>query len=138
LRLNRQYEVDALKRNAAELQTARQQAQDELKAAQVQQAVANNMVTTAQLRASAAQQNLTTFDSQFFTPDVWNSMADQMRRLYRRYFHMALRSARLMQKAYNFETDQQLKPDQARLLARRGQRSTWCRCVDGRHPELHL
>lgn len=107
-RLNRQYEIDALKRDAAELQTARVQAQAEVTAAQIRANVAQSAVNTARLRAAAAQQSLDAFDNQFFTPDIWYRMGDEMWRLYRRYFDMAIRSARLMQQAYNFETDQSM------------------------------
>lgn len=108
MRLNQKYEVDAMKRTAQELQIAAKQGADEVKAAQIRAAAAQSAITTAQLRAQAAQQSLSAFDNQFFTPDVWHRMSDQMWRLYRRYFDMAIRSARLMQQAYNFETDQSL------------------------------
>jgi hypothetical protein len=71
-------------------------------------AAANAATAVAALHAEAAQQNLTAFDSQRFTPDVWQRMADTMWRLYRRYLEMALKTALMMQRAYNFETDQAL------------------------------
>lgn len=108
-RLNREYEVDALKRQSTEMNLAVGQAQAELAAANARAAAANAAVTIAQLRASAAQQNLAAFDDQTFTPDVWYRMGDAMRRLYNRYFTMALKVARTMQQAYNFETDQTLQ-----------------------------
>jgi hypothetical protein len=63
----------------------------------------------ARIRARGAQQLLEAFDDQFFTPEVWQRMGDTMYGLYRRYFAMAMRAARLMQQAYNFETDQSLQ-----------------------------
>ena len=104
----RQYEIDQLQRTADELHTAAAQAQAEASAAQVRVAAANAEVTVAQLRASGAQQVLAAFDSAFFTPDVWHAMAQTMYGLYERYFGMALKVAKTMQAAYNFETDQSL------------------------------
>jgi hypothetical protein len=108
-RYNRDYEVAALNRQAAEMATAANQAAAEAAAANARVNAANAAVGVARLRGQAAQQNLATFDSQTFTPDVWYRMADEMKRIYRRYLTMALRAARLMQQAYNFETDQSLK-----------------------------
>ncbi len=107
-RLNREYEVDSLRRQANEAGLAAQQSQAELRAAQARAAAANAAVAVASLRANAAQQTLNAFDSQFFTPDVWQRMSEVMWRLYRRYLSMAMRVARTMQQAYNFETDQSL------------------------------
>jgi hypothetical protein len=104
----RQYQIDQLQRTAAEMQSARTQAQDEANAAQARVDAANSEVAAAQLRATGAQQVLDAFDSSFFTPDVWHAMAQTMYGLYQRYFTMALRVAKLMQAAYNFETDQSL------------------------------
>ncbi len=107
-RLNRQYEVDALNRQATEMGIANAQATAELAAANARAAAARAGVAVAQVRAQAARQDLEAFDDQFFTADVWDRMGDVMRRLYGRYFNMALRAAQMMQQAYNFETDQSL------------------------------
>jgi hypothetical protein len=108
-RYNRDYEVAALRRQADEMQTAAVQAQAETAAANARVLAAAANTAVAGLRAQAAQQDLNAFDAQTFTPDVWSRMVDQMFRLYRRYLAMAVRAARLMQQAYNFETDQSLK-----------------------------
>jgi hypothetical protein len=108
-RLNREYEVDSLRRTADEMGVAALQAQQEVATAQARLTTAVATATVARLHAAAAQQNLQAFDAQTFTPDTWLRMADLMWRLYRRYFDMALKSALLMQQAYNFETDQALQ-----------------------------
>jgi hypothetical protein len=108
-RLSRQYEVAALNRQATEMALAANQAQAERAAAGARVAAADAAVSVARLRAQGARQLLNTFDSQFFTPDVWYAMGQTMWRLYRRYLDMALRTAKLMQQAYNFETDQSLR-----------------------------
>jgi hypothetical protein len=107
-RLNRQYEVDSLNRTSAEMALAADQAKQETAAAGATVTAALAAETVARLHAEGAQQSLQAFDSQTFTPDIWQRMADTMWRLYRRYLGMALNSALLMQRAYNYETDQAL------------------------------
>jgi hypothetical protein len=63
------------------------------------------MEVVADLRRSAAVDNLSAFDSQFFTPDVWYQMGQFMRSISSHYLTMAIKVARLMQRAYNFEND---------------------------------
>jgi hypothetical protein len=108
LRLTRQYEVDALNRQAAEMAKAQTQADDEARAATARAAAADAATAVAALKSQQATDDLQAFDQQFFTPDVWQRMADATYQLYRRYLTMAVRAARLMQQAYNFETDQAL------------------------------
>jgi len=108
-RLNQQYEVDSLQRTAGQMTIAAKQAAEEAAAGQARVAAAQAATAVARLHAEGAQQNLQAFDSQTFTPEVWQRMADAMWRLYRRYLDMALKTALLMQQAYNFETDQSLR-----------------------------
>lgn len=107
-RLNRQYEIDTMNRQTQEMEIAGLQAKAELNVANARAAAARAGVAVAQVRADGAAQNLTAFDNQFFTPEVWRRMGEVMLQLYHRYFNMALSTARLMQRAYNFETDQAL------------------------------
>jgi hypothetical protein len=107
-RLHREYELDSLGRQAVEAHLAADQAASELGAATARRDAAKAAVDVAALRAKAARQNLATFDSQTFTADVWHRMGDAMWRLYQRYLGMAITTARLMQRSYNFETDQSL------------------------------
>jgi len=107
-RQNQQFEVETLQDTAAELQTAAVQAQAEAAAAAARTEAAQAGLYAAQTRAADAANDLTVFDDQTFTPDVWNRLGNTMYTIYKRYFEMALRAARLMQQAYNFETDQSL------------------------------
>jgi tetratricopeptide (TPR) repeat protein len=107
-RLNQQYEVDSMNRQAQEMQLAATQALDEVAASQAQQAAATAQANAATIRLQNAQGDVAAFNAQTFTPDVWSRMGDAMLKLYKRYFTMALKVARLMQQAYNFETDQSL------------------------------
>lgn len=104
-----QFQQDSLNNQANEMDIAANQAGAEAGAAQIRFQAAQAAKTAAVLRAQSMQQSLTTFDDQFFTPDVWYRMATAVKGLYQRYLGMALRAARMMQQAYNFETDQQLK-----------------------------
>jgi len=108
-RLNQQYEVDSMKRQAQEMQAATTQAQDELKASTAQQNAAQAQLNAANLRFTSAENDVAAFNAQTFTPDVWHRMGNAMLKIYQRYFAMALKVARMMQQAYNFETDQSLQ-----------------------------
>lgn len=108
-RLNRQYEVDRMRRQAGQMQLAAQQAAAELTAAQARLTAADAAVSVAALRVNDARALVSAFEEQTFTPEVWWRMGERMERIYRRYLTMALRVARLMQQAYNFETDQSLR-----------------------------
>ncbi|MBV8140101.1 MAG: hypothetical protein JO121_31340, partial [Deltaproteobacteria bacterium] len=108
-RYTRQYEIAAMQREANELGLAATQAGDEAAAAKARTNAAKAAKAVADAHQQAATQNLAAFDEQFFTPDVWYRLANASYRLYRRYLYMAIRTARLMQRAYNFETDQTLR-----------------------------
>ncbi|GEA90251.1 hypothetical protein [Cellulomonas cellasea] len=107
-RLNRDYEVDRMRRQAAQLLQAEAQAVAERAAARARLAAADAAVAVADLRARHADELVAVFDDATFTPEVWWRMGEVMHGIYRRYLTMALRVARLMQQAYNFETDQAL------------------------------
>jgi Tc toxin complex TcA C-terminal TcB-binding domain len=108
-RANRAYEVAALQRQSAEMHQAEDQAEAEFVAAVARRDAMRAGVAVARAQAVGARDALAAFDNQFFTPDVWQRMAWSMWRLYQRYLTMAVRTARLMQRAYNFETDQSLR-----------------------------
>ena len=103
--ITRNYELAAMDRQTAEMQQAAAVAQAQLDAARARVEVAQQMEVVAQLRAQAAQQNLNAFNNQFFTPEVWYQMGRFMRSISASYRYKAIRIARLMQRAYNFEND---------------------------------
>jgi hypothetical protein len=111
---NQQYEIDSLNRQANELAAAQAQANAEATAAAAQTRAAQAAADVAEIRAQGANALLGAFDTQTFTADVWQRMGDTLYRLYQRYLSMALYAAKLMQCAYNFETDSSLtviRPD---------------------------
>lgn len=103
-----QYEIGAMNRTVTEMQAAAVQAQDDLVASQAAAQAAQAQVTVADVRATGAAAMVSQFNSQYFTPDVWAAMSQDVYNLYKRYFKMAIKVAKLMQQAYNFETDQTL------------------------------
>ncbi len=105
---SRDYEVGSLNRTVAEMQAAATQAQADLTASVANATAAQAQVTVANVRLVGSQAMVNQFDSQYFTPDVWAAMASNSYHLYKRYLNMAIKVARLMQQAYNFETDQTL------------------------------
>jgi hypothetical protein len=113
-RLNRDYEIKAMSRQVDELTGAAAQAADEQAAASKRVDAANAAVAAARLRSTHATQLLQQFDGELFQPEVWQRLGDFLFALYQRYLAMALRAARQMQQAYNFENDESvdlIKPD---------------------------
>lgn len=104
-RVSQQYQVDSMNRTTKEMQQAVTQAQDELKAANAQVTAANANLAVAQLEAQCSAQTLSVFNSDTFSPQVWRAMGDFVEAIYERYMGMALKAAKLMQQAYNFEND---------------------------------
>lgn len=103
--ITRNYELAAMKRQIEELKQAEIVAQEQVDMANAQVNVAKQNENISILRKQAAQDNLNAFDNQLFTPEVWNQMGLFMRDISNSYFQMALKIARLMQRAYNFEND---------------------------------
>ncbi|QIG39964.1 tetratricopeptide repeat protein [Microbacterium sp. 4R-513] len=104
-RQQREYEIDAMRRQAAELEAAAVQAGAEVAASQARAAATQAQANAAAVRVQNAQQLLAAFDDQRFTPDVWNALGDRMSQISGRYLAMALDVAKRMQRAYNFEND---------------------------------
>ncbi|WP_345801299.1 hypothetical protein AAIB33_17860 [Microbacterium sp. AZCO] len=104
-RQQRDYEIDTLNRQAAELDAAATQAGKEVAASQARAAATQAQAHAAAVRVANAQQLLSAFDDQRFTPDVWNALGDRMSHISDRYLTMALDVAKRMQRAYNFEND---------------------------------
>jgi hypothetical protein len=113
-RLQRQYEIDSMRRQQADLQAAANQATSERVAAQARATAARASAAAAGVRVDGALELVDAFDQQRFTPDVWNKLGERMNALSERYLVMGLDVAKLMQRAYNFENDTArtlIKPD---------------------------
>ncbi|MFE9174375.1 hypothetical protein ACFYNZ_33895 [Streptomyces kebangsaanensis] len=104
-RLSQEYEIASLDRTVREMQAVSAQAQDELNVAHLRVGVAQGQVALAQLRVQEAQAEQQALASANFTATDWKAAGDRLYTLYRGYLDAALRTARLMQQAYNFEND---------------------------------
>lgn len=104
-RLQSQYEIDRMNREANLLDAVAAQAAQERAAAQARVIAAQASASASQVRVNSAVELLNAFDKQRFTPDVWHLLGDRMNQLSQRYLAMALDVAKRMQRAYNFEND---------------------------------
>lgn len=104
-RLQRQYEINSMRRQQADLEASAEQAKKERQAAQARAGAAKASAYAAAVRVNGALELVDAFDEQRFTPDVWNKLGERMNGLSQRYLSMALDVAKLAQRAYNFEND---------------------------------
>ena len=107
--INFQLEISNLDRAIAELQVSRDQAVAQLELAQVRVAVAEQGRHIAQVQLRNAEENLEFARNKTFTVELWSNLANTMREISDVYMQRALEVAHLMQAAYNFEFDQDLR-----------------------------
>jgi tetratricopeptide (TPR) repeat protein len=107
-RRTREYELAKMDDNIADLAGAVDIAQEMLNAAEARLRVAQIAAEASAERAAMAEESLEAFDSEMFTPEVWAKMASVMRGISTAYLHDAIRLAKLMQRAFNFENDTQI------------------------------
>lgn len=105
LRLQREYEINRLNRQASELDAALVQARAELNAANARVAAIQAAANAAQVRVQSARDILAAFEDQRFTPELWHQLGEKLNQLTQRYLVMALDIAKKMQRSYNFEND---------------------------------
>ena len=103
------YELQKMQDNIDELQKAIPIAQAQLTSASARVKSAEIEWQAALQRASLADASLAAFDNDFFTPETWQKMSDIMRDISRSYLHRGIGIAKLMERAYNFDNDTQLK-----------------------------
>ncbi len=107
-RKTRDYELARMQDNIDELARTINVAQDQLDAAARRTVAAELSYQAARSRAQMADSALDAFDDEFFTPETWGKMADVLRDISRSYLFRAIRTAKLMERAYNFENDTSL------------------------------
>ena len=127
-----------MRRQAEELARAQTQAEDEAKASQARAAAADAGAAVASLKAKTRSATCRRSTSSSSRPTSGSGWPTRSYQLYRRYLTMAIRSARLMQQAYNFETDQALDSIRAEYSDQRVNGLLGADAADGRHPVLHL
>jgi hypothetical protein len=104
-RRTREYELAKMDDNITDLAGAVDIAQEMLNAAEARLRVAEIAAEASGEREAMAEESLDAFDSEMFTPEVWAKMAWVMRGISTAYLHDAIRLAKLMQRAFNFEND---------------------------------
>jgi len=107
-RKTREYELQKMQDNIDELTKAITVAQEQYDGAKRRTAASEIAWQAALQRAQMANASLIAFDNEFFTPETWNKMSNIMRDIARSYLFRAIRIAKLMERAYNFENDAEL------------------------------
>jgi Tc toxin complex TcA C-terminal TcB-binding domain len=108
-RKTRAYELEKMQDTIDQLAQAIEIAEEQLDASRNRAAAAEIAWLAAEQREGLADGTLDAFDDEFFTPETWSKMADVMRDIARSYLFRAIRIAKLMERAYNFENDTVLK-----------------------------
>lgn len=101
--ISRERELNNMDRRISELGAARAVAQAQQVTAQHQVEAALLQGQIATLRRQQAEQQLAQFDSEEFTPDLWNRLANQIRAISESYLEQAVIIARLMEQSFEFE-----------------------------------
>jgi Tc toxin complex TcA C-terminal TcB-binding domain len=108
-RKTRDYELKKMQDNIDELTRGITIATDQHDAAVRRTLAAELAWEAAKQRAHMTSASLDAFDAEFFTPETWGKMADVMRDIAGNYLYRAIRIAKLMERAYNFENDTELR-----------------------------
>ncbi len=106
--ISREFELHNMDRRISELESASAvaQAQQTTAQTQVEAAVLQNQIAT--LRRQQAEQQLAQFDSQEFTPDLWNRLANEIKAISESYLQQAIIIAQLMEQSFEFEVGETL------------------------------
>lgn len=108
-RKTRTYELKKMQDNIDELAKAVVVSTAQRDSARARVISADVEYQAALMRANLADASLDAFDNNFFTPDTWSKMSDVMRAIAREYLFRGIRIAKLMERAYNFDNDTNLK-----------------------------
>ena len=101
--ISRDFELNNMDRRISELEAAKRVADEQVDIATKQKEAADIQKNIATLRKQQAEQQLALFDSQEFTPDLWNRLANEIRQISQSYLSQAIVIARLMEQAYEYE-----------------------------------
>jgi len=101
--ISRNFELHNIDRRISELEAARAVAQAQQTVAQTQQEAAELQSQIATLRRQQAEQQLAQFDSEEFTPDLWNRLANEIKAISQSYLEQAIIIAQLMEQVFEFE-----------------------------------
>jgi hypothetical protein len=115
--ITRDYELHNMDRRVSELAAALDVAHKQQITAGLQVQAAQMQQQIATLRRQQAEQQLALFDSEEFTPDLWNRLANEIRLIAQSYVDQAIVIARLMEESFEFEIGEQvgvIKPSYTR------------------------
>jgi hypothetical protein len=108
-RRTQKYELQKMQDTVDELKQNKTVADDQYTAAQARTLAADVQCQAAVKRAELADSSLEAFDSNLFGADSWAKMAGVMKDIAQGYLFRGIRLAKLMERAYNFEHDTNLK-----------------------------
>lgn len=100
-----EYQTARLENTVEDLEATIPIAREQAQAAEHRRRAAHRALLASLQRGRLAKEALDAFDDELFTPELWRRMALMMRGLARDYKETAIRTAKLMERAYNFETD---------------------------------
>ncbi|MEO1517546.1 MAG: hypothetical protein AAFV95_21155 [Bacteroidota bacterium] len=103
-----EYQLDRMANQIQELDATIRVAQSQAQAAGHREKAAQLSYHASRAKADLVEDALTAFDNEVFTPETWAMMALVMRGIAKKYQFWAVRTAKLMERAYNFETDRDL------------------------------
>jgi len=103
-----EYQLERMQNTIEEMEAMAPIARDQARAAYARAEAAKISSEAAGLRYEMTRDALAAFDNEVFTPELWAQMAKTMLSISRGYQDWAIRAAKLMQRAYNFETDNYL------------------------------
>ncbi len=108
-RKTRAYELKRMDDNIEELKKGVDLARTQVTAAEHRTKAAELAWQAALQRGGLAEAALRAFDDEYFTPETWSKMADVLRDISRSYLDRGIRIAKLMERAYNFENDTEIR-----------------------------
>lgn len=104
-----EYQLARLQDHIAEAQGMVGIAEQQARAARAREDAAGAAVAAAAMRKNLAEEAIAAFENEVFTPELWARMAQTMRQISASYREWAIRTAKIMERAYNFETDSEVK-----------------------------
>ncbi len=103
-----EYQLARLTNQIEELDAAVGVAEAQFDAAEARTLAAQYAAAAATAQRDLLKDSLTAFDDETFTPEVWYRMATYMRNIANSYQNLAIRIAKLMERAFNFEQDAEI------------------------------
>jgi hypothetical protein len=104
-----EYQLAHMQQTIGEMEASIPIAKAQANAASHRERAAQLSLVAADQRLALTQDALAAFDAEVFTPEMWSRMAMIMREISQSYLEWAIRVAKLMERAYFFETDRDVR-----------------------------